>query len=745
MNTGGGTGGGGGNASDGGFVRDPLEVWADLSWAESASTATVVWVDARRDTSFGTARRRGRDLWMNSWLPDAGLSEPFGQIVCRTSVQETFSEPRIAASALNGATVVVWRVAKRGSAGHSIRVATVAPGGGLSSCNDELVPDDGNTPLSNLQLRESNREFLLLWETPTAVMARFVTSPLKPPFPVMTKDVADTTVFPSLAATPSGFFAAWTDQGGYWSADIDRLALGGMARDPQIRFSALSASHAIAMSPPLSGAFISQVNNSPRLFAGPLDSSTMGTPLFGPITGTHALVGTSVPGLTPRFYVAHELVTPRRFAITEFSPSVHTLNFPIGLEPLSMVTGNRRALTLLGGNAHLTVQAVSPSAGMGEPGLGVAVSNRSSPQQLHPSAAWLDGGTFLVAWNEGTNVVGASLSGQTGQLGSPVSNPEDGGTFLLEPIGSGAGLAVTVFGNGFTGVFLATNAPNRLVTPPFLRTVGEYSASLVGTQLAAVWTPGEGEITVGRGSAQAKPIANARLGRCGAYASGALFIPMAIGTDLAVLEVTDSSDAPNPQLHALGSFALAPPCLVARGDELLLVTHDELSLVVARTTVADVRAGVPPQVLMLPTQPGSRAVFEPVAAVTSTGWQLAWESPDETGSVILGMQLGLDGQVFDGNVLSTGVDERAPQLISSQGGPVALVWQHFVELTGNVVVQARVLPAEVLPQADGGLPDGGFVLEPLVYSTCGCQSGEGSALFALALLVFARRRASTRS
>ena len=576
-------------------------------------------------------------------------------------------------------------------------------------------------------------------------MARFVTSPLQALITVMTKSAADSRVFPSLTGTTNGFFAAWTDRDRYWGADISSLSNGGMARTPQTWFPTLPASHAIALSPPLSGAFISKVNNSTRLVAGLLDSSTMGLPSFGPIIGTRSLVGTSLPGMTPRFYVAHQSVTPGRFAISEFSASVHTLSFPPGLEPLSMTPGTRRVLTLLGGNAQLTVQAVSPSAAIGEPSLGVAVSNRSSPQQLHPSAAWIDGGTFLVAWNEGSNVVGAPLSSETGQLGTAVVTPEDGGTFLLEPTASGESLAVTVFGNGFTGVFLATSGPNGLITPPFLSAAGEHSASLVGSQLAAVWTPGEGAVTVGRGFTQAKPIANARLGRCGAYASGALFIPMAIGTDLAVLEVTDSVDAPNPQLHALGSFARVPPCLVARGDELLLVTHDNLSLLVARTTVVDVRAGVPPEVLLVTMQPGSRAVFEPVAAVTSRGWQLAWESPDATGSVILGMQLGLDGQVFDGNVLSTGVDERAPRLISSQGGPVALLWQHFVDLTGNVVVKTRVLPAEVVPQADGGLPDGGFVLEPLVYSTCGCQSGEASALFALALLVFARRRASTRS
>ncbi len=746
--TGGGmnTGGGGVNATDGGVLRDPLDVWAALSWAELPNAATVVWVDDRRDTSFAALRRRGPDLWVNVWLPDAGLNEPFGQIACRTSMRELFSEPRIATSALGGATVAAWRVSRPGSAGHSIRVATVAPNGTFGSCDAELVPDDGVTPLNNLQLAESNGEFLVLWETPDAVLAQYVSVPGPAAFKVMTKNVADAAVFPSLTGTPSGFFAGWSEQDRYWGASIARMANGGMAQPAQTWFPALSASHVIAMSPPLSGAFISKVNGSPQVMAGVLDASTRGISLPGPITGAHALVGTTLPGVTPRFYVAHESATPRRFSITEFSPSVHTLNFPLGQEPLAMISASRRVLTLLGSENHLTVQAVTPSTAVGEPSFGLAVSNRASPHQHHPSAAWRDGGTFLVAWNEGSNVVGALLPGDTGQLGTAVPTAVDGGTFLLEPIAAGDGLAVTVFGNGLTGVFLTSSDATELSTPAFLSTVGEHTTSLVGTQLAAVWTPGEAEVTVGRGLAPAKPIANARLGRCGAYASGALFIPMVIGADLAVLEVTDSLDGPSPQFHALGPFARAPPCLVARGEDLLLVTQDDLNLLVARTTVKDVRAGVPPEVLPVPLQPGARAVFEPVAAVTSTGWQLAWESPDETGSVILGMQLGLDGRVFDGNMLSTGVDERAPRLISSHGGPVALVWQHFVERTGNVVVKTRVLPAELVPPSlDGGLPDGGFVLEPLVYSTCGCQSGGASALFALVLLVFSRRRASPRS
>jgi MYXO-CTERM domain-containing protein len=160
------------------------------------------------------------------------------------------------------------------------------------------------------------------------------------------------------------------------------------------------------------------------------------------------------------------------------------------------------------------------------------------------------------------------------------------------------------------------------------------------------------------------------------------------------------------------------------------------------------------------------AVFEPIAAATPTGWQLAWESPDLYRSQIWGTRLDLDGMPQQpAFVLGDGFDDREPALVSSPVGPVLLGWHQFVDRTGSVVVRRKVLEqaasvdggvdggvdagvdaGTIPPLADGGLSDGGsnnIMLDPILFQTCGCQSS-GAAPLALAFAVFvlARRRRS---
>jgi MYXO-CTERM domain-containing protein len=292
---------------------------------------------------------------------------------------------------------------------------------------------------------------------------------------------------------------------------------------------------------------------------------------------------------------------------------------------------------------------------------------------------------------------------------------------------------------------------------------------LVGNHAGALWAPGRDAVTFGRGARPLQTFGGHRFGRCGAWAEDALWIPSSQGGNgLAVLELSDV-EVPTATVHDVGSSTvqLAPPCLAARGSDLLLVGNDDAgNLFVARTTVADVRANRPAIRLNLPPRPAARAVIAPVVAPTPTGWQLAWESPDDLGSAIVGMQIDLDGTPHDGSLLAPGLEARTPVLVPSPGGAVGLIWQQFLDRTGNVVVKARLLP-QLLP-ADGGVStgdggvstdggsgtdggsntgdggvsagDGGLNETPIVFTTCGCQSGGAPVVLALALLLVAARR-----
>jgi hypothetical protein len=746
----GGTGGGGiTTTNDGGIQREVFDSWADLSWAGISSAVAVAWVDDRRDLSFGTARRRGPDLWVNAWLPDAGLGAPFGQIACLGSMTETLSEPRVATSA-QGVTVVAWRVAKASLPGHSIRVAILNAAGGLSTCNDELVPANGEM-ISGLQLEESNGDFLALWETPRTVMAKFVTVPAQDAFEVTVKANEGDVVNPTLTSTAIGFFAAWSHGEAFFGAAIPQK----MLMPPTIRAQAyfptfMRVTSATAMAPPLSGAFVAADNTGvPQVFSGLIETS-FAQPLVGPAVGPRPILGAAMRGLTPRLYVGHQTFDRMGFAITEFGTSVQTLSLSAGFDPLAMIADDRRALVLMGNANSLRVQPIMPSVGtLGAPTFGSPITNVSSPSQLNPSAAWTDGGVFVIGWNEGRDVVGALLD-TSGELRGYASNSaQDAGVITVHPVGSGPGFAVKVINAAGTAIYPSALG-SGILTPSFFKASGSLSAAVVGEQAAALWSPGADSVTAGHEVGQPQAFTGARFGRCGAYAAGSIWIPaIKNGTELTVLEIVDSANETIPQPHSLGAFPrVGAPCLTARGEALLIVAHDSAGgLVVASTTVQDVRNGVAPELLPLPAQPAGRAVLDPVAAGNGRGWQLAWESPDDVGSSILGMKLELDGTAFDGTVLASGVDDRAPVLSPSSEGTVALLWQHFADRTGNAIVRAKILSAEPL-QTDGGVsPDGGFPLpiESVTYNTCGCHTGDASALFALVLLVVSRARRGRRA
>jgi len=172
-------------------------------------------------------------------------------------------------------------------------------------------------------------------------------------------------------------------------------------------------------------------------------------------------------------------------------------------------------------------------------------------------------------------------------------------------------------------------------------------------------------------------------------------------------------------------------------------------LFVALSSVADVRADKPAKVLSFLASTNARVVGLPVAAPSPQGWQLAWESLDPASSVIAGVLLAADGTVLEQQPeLALGFDERNPTLAPSPGGKIALSWEHFEDRTGNVEVRTLFLGQAIAP-SDGGvsepLPDGGVQLQPIVYSSCGCQAGALPSLLGLALLFLSRRRARARS
>lgn len=731
-------GGGGTTNVDAGTIRqDPLESWADLTWAGTAALA--VWIDDRRDLSFQMPRRRSADLWSNALLPDGGLLSQYGQILCLAAKKETFSEPRIASN--DTSTLVAWRVETAGRAGHTIRVASITSAG-VQGCTNTAV--ETATPISSLQLAESNGEFLLLWETGTDVTGQFVVMPAQPAFTVWRKPAFDVAALPTLTSTPSGFFAAWSQGETFWGVPIPSRASGLPAQTPQPYFQNFfpRVSYATAFSPPLGGAFLAQSLGAPHVFAGPIDFvSTANLVSAGPVAGPHPLVVAGLQDGPPwRAMVAHQTAEPGQFAVTEFGPGPVTSALPAGHEPLAMVATEGRAVLLMQTPTALSFLSMTPGALVNGRPLGTGAGTYPDPDQLHASAAWTDAGVWLIASNQGPFVQGAQLNPVTGAVTGITQTARDGGTVTLEQVAAGPRVAVKVVGGRVTSVFLAEFGVGGVTGTQVMSGVGEHPAALVGENIAAVWSPGEAYLVAGRGTPTAQPWAGARFGRCGAWAAGSLFIPLLKDTGLSVLEIADNAAAPTATMHNLGPLGRAElPCLAARGDDLLLVAEDTGTLVVATTTVAQLRADAPlrPVVLQV-SRPGNRNVAAPVAAPTPRGWQLAWESPDDLATVILGMKLDLDGTVRDGNLLSgSGLEARAPVLVPSADGAVVLVWQHFVDRTGNVEARYRVLqqePALVAP-ADAGQPTDVFVYD----TVCGCQSG-GPSLLALALLVFAHRR-----
>ena len=747
----GGTGGSDGGSvvgSDGGVPRpDALDVWADLAWSQTRQSMVAVWIDERRDQSFGTLRRRGPDLWTNAFTPGAGLSIPYGQILCPASRNELFSEPRIASN--GGATVIAWRVSTpgTGSTGHSIRVTTLTPTG-VQGCGNVLVADNGE-PVFSLSLEESQGQFLLTWETPFGVMGQYVATPVTPAFVIAAKAVRDTRASPTLAPTTTGFFSAWAQQDRFFGVE---LTMGSPVSAPALFFSGYGrVSNATASMSPLTGAFVGGPTGSsapPQLCLGSLDAaSTNNQLLLGPVVPRHPLIAAGLSDKVPQqVYVAHQSLDAGSFAVTEFTTGARTQPLAPGFEPLAMVADGQRAVLLAGSRAPLTFFDLTTAFSGADPNFVAAASTQGQADQLHASGVWTDAGVWVGVWNEGRKVAGAAVT-LTGDSSLLMPMQTDAGLVTVGLMGDVSGTAVQIVGNGVTAVYGSSLNGFPETNTLLLKTLGEHSLSVVGNHIAAVWNAGSDTLAFGRGDRAPEAFLNHRFGRCGAFAGGALWIPAIVGgSELALLEIPDAMDAV-PVPHGLGSFSGVAPCLVAHGTEFLVVSHDAADgLVVGRSNVATARLSSVLRLVPLTTpRPGDRFVVAPVAATTPRGWQLAWESPDAFSAVILGLQVDLDGTAHDLSVLADSVEDREPVLLPSPSGAVALAYEHFVERTGNAVVKVKVLaeaPAIPEPEVDGGLSeaDGGVDPGVLYGTTCGCQSGGVSVLLALALVVFSRRR-----
>ena len=723
--------------SDGGS-----ESWADLDWTPTGDLTGLVWVDDRRDLSFLASPSRRVDLWANGWRADGGLIVPYGQLICPASAKERFSEPRVATT-LDGAFVVAWLVETLGQPGHSIRTG-VFTSQGLGACDNELVPNDG-TPLRSLRLRQSGGQFLATWVTPTEVRGQFIRMPAtQTSFPIAPVEVPRVT----LAASTTGFLAAWDQADLFWSVSIPLVGSGVPMASPASAFAAqLPVTQSTAAGPELRGAFIGGAV-SRTLFFGVTAMLAGTTPIPGPPAREHPLLVTS---MGPNHYVAYETSTANQFAVAEFTPGTwhSTPALTAGLEPQAMVNDERKVLLLLGGGvATLTLLQLQPQV-MGPPTfITPPTTTRSLPHQRAPSLVPTGPGAWLQGWNEGPGFPTVQLTTETASVRVPQMRL--GFTSLVQ-IADGSSLALSVTGNSTTNVYRYSVDSGREATP-MLTATREQPQTVVGRQAAAVWTAGTDAITFGTGTARALSFGGFRLGRCGVWADNSMFIPaLANGGELRIIEFKDEPGA-TPTVHSMGAAQRAVlPCLAARGTDLLVVAADSLGgAFLALSSVGEVRGDRPVRVLSFPNT-SNRLVTQPVAAGTTLGWQLAWESTGEFVSEIAGMKLAPDGAVLEApSLLGRGLDERSPVLASSPGGAVALSWEHFADLTGNVQVRTQIIPATaVLP--DGGIvvpnpvPDAGVDLQPIVFTSCGCQSGALSTLAGLALLLLSRRRARPRS
>ncbi len=723
--------------SDGGS-----ESWADLDWALTGDFTGLVWVDDRRDLSFLASPSRRVDLWANGWRADGGLIAPYGQLICPSSAQERFSEPRIAAT-LDGTFVVAWLVETLGQTGRSIRTS-VFTSGGLGACNNELVPNDG-TPLGSLRLRKSGGQYLATWVTPTEVRGQFIRMPAtQTSFSIAPVAVPRVT----LAASTMGFLAAWDQAELFWSVSIPLVGSGVPMASPASAFTGqLPITQSTAAGPELRGAFIGGTDTR-RLFFGATATAALAMPTPGPPAREHPLLATSIG---PNHFVAYETSTANQFAVAEFTPATWhgTPALPAGLEPQAMVNDERRVLLLLGGGtATLTLLQLQPQLTGAPTFITPPTTTLPLPNQLAPSLVSTGTGAWLLGWNEGPRFATVQLTTDTTSVRQPQMRL--GFTSLVQ-IADGSSLALSVTGNSTTNVYRYSVDSGREATP-MLTASGEQPKAVVGRQAAAVWTAGTDAITFGTGTPRELSFGGFRLGRCGVWADNSMFIPaLANGGELRIIEFKDEPGA-TPTVHAMGPAQRAVlPCLAARGTDLLVVAEDSFGgSFVAMSSVSDVRADRPTRVLSFPNT-GNRLITQPVAAGTTLGWQLAWESTGEFVSEIGGLKLSPEGAVLEApSLLGVGLDERSPVLSSAPGGAVALSWQHFADLTGNVQVRTQIIsPTAVLP--DGGVvvpnpePDAGVDLQPIVYTTCGCQSGALPALAGLALLLLSRRRARPRS
>jgi uncharacterized protein (TIGR03382 family) len=576
-------------------------------------------------------------------------------------------------------------------------------------------------------------------------MGQRVSQPPGPVFALVIKPSNGLVLNPTLAAIPGGgFFAAWTLGDRFVGALVPRGAT--QVQSQQYFTSFARTTSATALAPPLSGAFVAE-GNGQHVFAGTLDtSSTGGAPLIGPTVGPRPLIGTALTGST-KLFVASQATDLVNFQITEFTlgtqnAGAQTLSLPRGLQPLSVAATDSRALALLSGADSLRVQVIVPSAGVAAPSLGQVVRNSADSNQLSPSGVWTAAGVFLLGWNEDSTFMQLRLapSGEATMISAAGSL--DGGTFTLHPVAGGPGFVVKTVTPSGTAIYPATI--DGTSTSTIFKSQGQHPVAVVGEHTQAAWTPGTDTIAFGVDVAQPLTYAGVRLGRCGAWLDGSLFIPaIKSGGELGIVEIHDSADAPGPELHPLGSFPrTGTPCLAARGSSLLTVAHDDMGgLVVAETLLSELRNGQGrARQLSVQSRPGDRAVFDPVVAPNARGWQLAWESPDELGSAILAEQIDLTDTVVDGVAVSSGPDSRNPVLVPGPDGNVALLYQQFIDRTGNVEVKVRLLRSTP-GQNDGGLlPDGGMPVDMVVFDTCGCQTNDAPALLALALLALSRRR-----
>lgn len=755
------------------YPNDPEPVARPASLTLSPGAFVGAWTDTLRDDAFGTSRDRGADLWSNAWATGGGLAASWGRLVCPAATGEHFSEPRVAWADTH--YVFLWRVARSGTPGHELRVATVSTSGVVDSCTTVFA----SAPrILAVQLAASGPQAYAVWETDTQVLGQLVGA--NNPTVLLTKDSSQGAARPTLAGLVSEFRVLWFEGPTLTGVSVTQAGQVSPRTDVNVvarhaTVTGTATAKAAYVKPGQGGQSLEQYDLALPYATGQLWSTTADAPPLAAAAGT-------------QLYAAHfpSDTATQAEVVQQGVSSAATLG--AGVVPQAMASGALRAGLLAAEPGGWRVFDLPPLVSSSGPMLTPLPLARPAAWQQVPTAAWAGPDAWAVTWRDAQdNEAGGQLVRLDGGVESFPARPDVGVPRMVTAT-SGARLGFTLATDQETALYETSSAGLSTANATKRHSaMGAWAGAALGSSLAALWTPGGTSLSWARAGAVGTWSAPApgRLGRCGAFFAERLWVPAAgvlTGSELSLLALDDAATLPSgtpPTTYTLDArlgASIESTCLSITGTRGLLawVTNaGQLGL-----AFVDFSSGAPSLGAPLTLAASVSRVRDAVVGAVTGGWLVAWEAQGDRGSEILAMAVSQLGVVSAALPYSSGLDARSPWLAPAPHGQALLAFQQLAPEYGMVLVKTRVLG--VASAADGGVLDGGTAPEdaglpdagpvdagktdagvapadggvkgpsdggadpnePLTFTSCGCGADGASALVLLAVL--ALRRRSTR-